>query len=182
LAQKPLKEWTNYLNSNKLSTMEEWEIKKPLGQCCGTGQTICAGQEYFAALVETPEGLKRQDFCEQYWLQNKPAVYCYWKTKLPDSQEKKQLFVDDEMLMVFFDRLATETEPDKINFRFVLMLVLMRKRRLKYDSTAVKDGKEIWKLKVTGENRVVEVENPHLDEQQIERLSSQIGEILQVDL
>ncbi len=33
--------------------MDEWEIDKPHGQCCGSGKKIEYGQEYFAALVET---------------------------------------------------------------------------------------------------------------------------------
>ena len=162
--------------------MDEWEVSKPLGQCSGTGKKIEYGEEYFAALVETPEGLHRRDFCDDYWQQQKPDVFCYWKTKLPDPGQKRQIFVDDEMLMAFFDRLEKETEQEKINFRFVLMLVLMRKRRLKYDSSKIEDGKEIWRLRVVGENQFIDVMNPHLDQQQIEQLSSQIGEILQVDL
>lgn len=162
--------------------MDEWEINKPLGQCTGSDRKIEYGEEYFAALVETEEGLQRRDFCVEYWQQNEPQVYCYWKSKLPHPDQKKQVFVDDEMLMTFFERLGEETEQEKINFRFVLMLVLMRKRRLKYESSNVEDGKEIWSLRVAGDKRTLKVINPHLDEEQIEQLSSQIGQILQVDL
>ena len=90
--------------------MDEWEIDKPLGQCYGSGKQIEHGEEYFATLVETEEGLQRRDFCANYWQQNKPDVFCYWKTKLIDSDKKKQIFVDDEMVMAFFERLAEETE------------------------------------------------------------------------
>ena len=150
--------------------MDEWEIDKPLGQCCGTGKKIEPGQEYFAALVETPEGLQRRDFCADYWQQQKPDVFCYWKTKLPEPGRKKQLFVDDQMLMAFFDRLAAESDQEKINFRFVLTLILMRKRLLKYDSSRTEDDKEIWRLRIVGNKEFVEVVNPHLDEGQIEQL------------
>lgn len=162
--------------------MEEWEISKSLGHCFGTEKEIEPGQEYFAALVETEEGLQRRDYSSDCWQEQKPEVYCYWKTRLPLPDQKKQLFVDDEMLMTFFDRLAEETEEEKISFRFVLMLILMRKRRLKYDSTKTEADKEIWSLKVTGDKRLVEVVNPHLDEEKIEQLSSQVGQILQVEL
>ena len=162
--------------------MDEWEVSKPLGQCCGTGRKIEYGEEYFAALVETEDGLQRRDFCADYWQAEKPNVFCYWKTKLPHPDRKKQIFVDDEMLMAFFERLAEETEQEKINFRFVLALVLMRKRRLKYDSSKNENDMEIWRLRVVGEKEFVEVVNPHLDEEQIEQLSSQIGTLLQVDL
>ena len=162
--------------------MSEWEITKPLGQCYGTERKIESGEEYFAALVETEEGLQRRDFCAEYWESQKPDVFCYWKTKLPEPGQKKQLFVDDQMLMAFFERLENETEQEKVNFRFVLALILMRKRILKYDETKNVDDREIWRLRVVGDKQIVEVINLHLDEEQIEQLSSQIGEILQADL
>jgi hypothetical protein len=162
--------------------MDEWEVSKPLGQCSGTGKKIEYSEEYFAALVETEEGLQRRDFCADYWETEKPNVFCYWKTKLPHPDQKKQVFVDDEMLIAFFERLERESEQEKINFRFVLALILMRKRRLKYDSSVTEADKEIWRLRVAGGKETVEVINPHLDEQQIEQLSSQISQILQVNL
>lgn len=162
--------------------MADWEIKKSLGQCYGSGRDFEIGQEYFAALVQTPEGFERRDYSQEFWEQQTPEVYCFWKTKMPDPEKKRQIFVDDEMLMTFFERLAEETDQEKINFRFVLTLVLMRKRKLKYDSSETKDGTEIWTLKVTGQDRTVDVINPELAEDQIEQLSSQIGQILQVDI
>jgi hypothetical protein len=162
--------------------MEQWDINKPLGQCYGTGKKIEYGEDYFGALVETDEGLQRRDFCVDYWQKEKPQVFCYWKTKLPHPDQKKQIFVDDDMLMAFFDRLAEETDPEKVNFRFVLAMILMRKRRLKYDSTKMQNGNEIWCLRLVGEKQIVEVVNPHLNEEQVEQLSSQIGQILQTDI
>jgi len=162
--------------------MVEWEIKKPFGQCYGTERQIGSGEEYVATLVESEEGLCRRDFCIDFWESEKPEVFCYWKSRLPDPDQKKQLFIDDEMLMVFFGRLAEETEQEKVNFRFVLMLILMRKRRLKYDSSKTDGQTEFWRLRVVGSNEYTEVVNPHLDDEQIKQLSSQIGQILQVDL
>lgn len=165
--------------------MGDWEINKPLGQCYGNGRKIEHGEEYFGALVETEEGLQRRDFCAEYFESENPQVFCYWKTKLPEPGQKKQLFVDDQMLMTFFERLANETDQEKVNFRFVLTLILMRKRLLKYDESKIEDGKEVWRLRIPGDKsagNTVEVVNPHLDEEQIEQLSSQIGEILHTDL
>ena len=90
--------------------MDEWEVSKPLGLCSGTDRKIEYGEEYFAALVETDEGLARRDFCSEYWQEKQPDVFCYWKTRLPQPDQKKHIFVDDEMLMAFFERLAQETD------------------------------------------------------------------------
>jgi hypothetical protein len=165
--------------------MSEWEVDKPLGQCYGTGRKIEPGEEYFGALVEIEEGLQRQDFCADYWESEKPNTFCYWKSKFPRPDEKKQLFVDDNMLMAFFDRLENETGQEKVNFRFVLALILMRKRLLKYDTTRDEKDKEIWRLRIVGDKSTdnrVEVINPHLDEEQVSQLSSQIGQILHTDV
>jgi hypothetical protein len=162
--------------------MADWEIKKTLGQCCGTGREFAVDEEYYAALVETAEGLVRQDFCAEYWESQKPQVYCFWKTRMPSPDRKKQIFIDTEMLLAFFDRLATESDPEKIQFRFVLMLILMRKKRLKYESSRVEEGREIWTVRVAGQDRMEEAENPHLTEEQVEQLSAQMSQILQADL
>ncbi|MBN1360482.1 MAG: hypothetical protein JW993_07820 [Sedimentisphaerales bacterium] len=162
--------------------MADWVINKPLGECCGTGRKIEPGEEYFGALVEGEQGLERRDFSAEYWDSAKPEVFCFWKSRLASPDEKKELFVSDEMLMAFFERLAHETDSEKVNFRFVLALVLMRKRRLKYDATKMDGARETWCLRVVGERETVDVVNPHLDEEQIELLTSQIGQILQTDL
>ena len=162
--------------------MADWQIEKPLEQCWATDKKIEPGQEYYAALVETEDGLKRRDFCVEYWQQSQPQVFCYWKTTLPQPNEKKNIFIDNEMLLTFFDRLEQETEQQRIDFRFVVALILMRKRKLKYLSSQIEDGKEIWTVKVAAQDRNAKVQNPHLDEAQIEQLSSQLGQILQADL
>jgi hypothetical protein len=162
--------------------MAEWEINKTLGKCWGTDEEFAVGENYYAALMETEEGFERRDYSVEYWQEHKVEAYCFWKTKMADPEEKKQLFIDDEMLMAFFERLAEETEEEKLNFRFVLTLVLMRKRKLKYMDHVMEEGKEVWQMRVAGEGRMVTVVNPELTEDKIEDLSSQIGQIMQVDL
>ena len=78
--------------------MADWEIKKTLGQCSGTGREFAVEEEYYAALVEGQEGLERRDFCREYWQEQKPEVYCFWKTRMPNPEVKKQLFIDKPLL------------------------------------------------------------------------------------
>ncbi len=162
--------------------MAEWEIRKTVGRCFGTDRELAVGEEYFAALVQTEQGLERRDFCAAYWEEHKPEVYCFWKSRIPNPEHKKKLLIDDAMLLAFFDRLANEQEPEKVSFRFVLTLILMRKRKLKYDSARNENDQEIWTMKVTGEDRTADVVNPHLNEDQIQQLSEQMGQILQTSL
>ncbi len=162
--------------------MADWQIEKPAGVCFGTQKEIEPGQDYIATLIEAEDGLQRRDFSLEYWQQQNPQVYCFWKSRMAVSDEKKQLFIDDDMLMAFFERLAEETDPEKLNFRFVVALILMRKRILKYDSSQTQDGRDVWKLRIAGSKDIVDVVHPNLTEDQIEQLSGQLSQILQVDL
>ncbi len=162
--------------------MAEWQISKPLGVCAGSGLQINPGNQYYGALIEGQEDLERQDFSVEFWQKNKPDVYCYWKTTMPDETLKKKIFVDDDMLMSFFERLEDETDQEKADFRFVLMLVLMRKRLLKYLGSRKSDAGEIWQLKKMSTKETIEVLNPELSEDSIGQLRDKIGQIMQGEL
>ena len=73
-------------------------------------------------------------------------------------------------------------EPAKLNFRFVLGLILMRKRRIVYESTRHENAAEIWSVRFKGREELMDLVNPRLDEQKMGELSSQLGEILSGDL
>ena len=161
--------------------MAEWDIHRPSGTCSGSGRAIEPGEDFIATLVEAENGFERRDYAAEYWMAKRPTVYCYWKSTMPKDDKKKKIFVDNDMLLAFFERLATETDEDKVNFRFALTLVLMRKRLVKYDSSQTVDGKEMWTVKITGRNETADVVNPQLTEDKIEQLSEQLGQILQVE-
>ena len=161
--------------------MEQWEVQRTTGQCAGTERTFEPGEEYYAALVECEAGFERRDFSCAYWETHQPEVFSFWKTRVPEPNQKKKLFLDDGVLVNLFERLADETEATRVNFRFVLALILMRKRMLKYEDTK-RDGKqEIWKMRRVGTKEIHDVVNPHLGEEQIQEVSQELSAILQGD-
>jgi len=159
--------------------MEQWEVQRSEGQCYGTDEKLLPGQEYYAALIDLSDSFERRDYSCHYWDQHHPQVFSYWKTHIPEPNQKKNLFVDNDVLINFFERLADETEPLKINFRFVLTLILMRKRLLKYLDSRREDQKEIWNVQLVRDKQTYPVVNPQLDDAQIEEVSKQLSSILQ---
>jgi hypothetical protein len=137
-----------------------------------------------AALRETPAALERVDVCLQCWPDfDKNGLLGFWQTVMPQSTAKKKVFIDDDVLCDLFERLADAAEPAKINFRFVLGLILMRKRRIVYESTRVDSGgAEIWSVRFRGREDKLDLLNPRLNEQQVAEVSTQLGEILNEEL
>jgi len=162
--------------------MEQWQVQRTAGQCAGTGEKLEPGQEYYAALIDKKTHFDRLDFCCQYWQEHKPEVFSFWKTRMPLPNQKKKLFVDDQVLINFFERLAEESEPVKVNFRFVLALILMRKRILKYEDSRCQNAQEIWRIRLVRDKKIYELVNPNLNDAQIEEVSQELSTILRGEL
>ncbi|MBI1373702.1 MAG: hypothetical protein GC159_13310 [Phycisphaera sp.] len=182
-----------------------YDIERPTGQCVFTGKVLEPRDPYIAALIEAEdESLKRVDVSVEAWEEGKRPehLFSYWKATVPVPNEKKKLFVDDGVLMNLLHRLADAEQAQRQAFRFVLMLILMRKKLLRYDGTESRaetgpDGEPIerdwWlltpKLDVTkghfgkwDTDTKLEVLDPRLDEDGIRQVTDQLSEILQAEL
>lgn len=168
----------------KPAAQQGYDVSRPHGKCFITGQIIDTGAKFMAALRETPAGFERLDISLDAWQTfDRKDVLAFWQTVMPAPQQvKKKLFVDDQVLCELFERLATTTEPAKISFRFVLGLILMRKRMIVYESTNMDGDKEVWKVRFKGRDDQLDLVNPRLDEQQVMDVSRQLSEILNEEL
>jgi hypothetical protein len=161
----------------------QYEVARPRGQCVVCQTQIEPQQPLMAALKETATGFERLDVCLNDWPTfDRADLVGFWKTTMPLVEQKKKLFVDDEVLCQIFERLADTTEPAKLNFRFVLGLILMRKRLIIYENTRNEGEKEIWQVRFRGKEDLLDLLNPKLDESQIQDVSTQLGEILNEEL
>ena len=167
---------------------KEYNISKTAGQCGACQKALLPGEEFIAAVREVGEELAREDFCPPCWQAkcptgDAPDLLGVWRTHVPQAQEKKKLFIDDELLRSFFERLEGAEEDAKVCFRYVLALILMRKRVLVYDRMQRRDdGVEVWQMHFKGSETTHHVIDPKMDETKIAEVSSQLGQILEGEL
>lgn len=119
-----------------------YEIGRPVGVCAANGAAIEAGQGFVATLSEVEEPLesgegvrrvlRRLDFLPESWeeIERPAGLVFYWRTTMPEPNEKDEPFVDDEVLLNMFERLADDEEAQRRAYRFVLGLILMRRKVL----------------------------------------------------
>jgi len=168
-----------------------YEIARSSGVCAATGRTLEPGESCIVALCEREQddGFDRLDYSLDAWEggARPQRLFSYWKTTVPEPNQKRQVFVDDELLMTLFERLGDDDRPQRVAFRFVLALVLMRKKLLRYVGREGEGAGETWLMtpKTPAEQpdpppfRVV---NPHLSEEDVRGVTDQLGEILSGDL
>jgi hypothetical protein len=165
------------------TTAGGYDVARPQGQCAICHQPIAPSTKFVAALSETPAGFQRIDSCLNCWpQQDRKDVVAFWQTLMPRPEQKKKVFVDDTVLCELFERLGTVTEPAKLSFRFVLGLILMRKRLVLYESTRIDHDREIWQVRMKGRDDTLDLLDPKLDQAQIHEVSQQLGEILHQEL
>lgn len=164
----------------------DYNIARPAGTCSRCQRRMEPDEEFVATVVDSGGELHREDYCLGCYEASRarPAgeTFGMWRTRVPRPQEMKRMFVDDALLMNFFERLGGAKEPAKVQLRFVLTLVLMRKKLLRYEGSRREDGREVWKVTLRGRDRTHEVVDPHMDEEKIAEVSEQLGQILEADL
>ena len=160
-----------------------YDVARPQGRCHVTGNAIEPGTKFMAALRETPQGFDRVDVSMPAWPQfERKDIVAFWQATMPAHEQKKKMFVDDEVLCDLFERLKDTTEPPKLNFRFVLGLILMRKRMLMYEDSRNDEGREVWTMRFKGKEQRLDMLNPRLAEEQVAEVSQQLGSILNEEL
>lgn len=172
----------------------QYKIASATGVCAATGAALEPGAPCVATLCEPEEGdgFDRRDYSVDAWEQGiRPErLFSFWRTTVATPETRRRLLVDDEVLLDLFERLADDERPQRVAFRFVLGLILMRKRRLKFvgrrpapagDGGGAEPATEHWLMLPRGATEGMppfEVANPQLGDEDVRELTAQLGEIL----
>lgn len=156
----------------------EWQMPRR-GEACSACQTAFEpGTAFNAYLYETSAGYERRDFCVNCTPHAEPEPIGFWRTRRPQPAARKIAAFDREAVYAFFQRLQAADAAGQIQFRFVLALLLWRKKVLKFDETVHADGNEVWRFTQPQTHETYNVTRPELDETEIERLSDQLEQLL----
>lgn len=165
-----------------IMAQQQWQVEPVTGVCAVSGKKFEEGDEFYTVLFEEGETFRRVDYCIDAWEGSPKDSFCYFKTRVPVKQKRKKLLVNNELLTNFFIRLEDETEPVRVQFRFVIALILMRKRLLRYIDSKTKDNLETWNMTMMPDRSAHTVVNPQLTDDQIEGVSAQLSAILHGDM
>jgi hypothetical protein len=164
--------------------VQGYTVARPGGVCSVTGVLIAPGEKFMALLHETPGGFDRADISLAAWPDApRGHALAFWQSVMPHpEQTKKKPFVDDEVLCTLFERLQDATEELKLHFRFVLGLILIRKRLLVYESGATEAGRDFWVVRFRGRDVTMHLLDPKLTEQQVRDVSTQLAQVMNEEL
>jgi len=158
----------------------EWEIKSRGEICSATGRAFGEGESFYTLLYREKDGFRREDLCEEAFkqrdAQNKP--FSFWRSKFEPPAPPPPEALGKETAEDLLRRYIDENQPHHANARYILALMLERKKLFKHKDTQV-DGDEkllIYEHAKTGE--VFMIHDPQLRLDQIAAVQEQVAELL----
>ena len=116
----------------------DWRIEKRRSLCLHCQHEFGEGERHLSLLAVSDEGLVREDRCVTCWRaqtegkdSEAPAAPLFWWFTRHRGERKKTLQLDLETLERLFLQLEGHEERAVRELRYLLCLLLMRKRRLK---------------------------------------------------
>ena len=157
--------------------MIDYQIQPNTRRCSASGRELQPGERYYGVLLEEGGKFVRKDFSVEAWQGAPEGAFSFWMGRLAPPQSKRRPPIDDEMLMECFQRLEGQLEPNRIRFRYVVALLLMRRRRLRFEETQRDSGQEILVLRCTRGARHAVV-NPGLTDEELTTVQDDVFQAL----
>ena len=160
---------------------QDWTIQGRGHQCAQTNEPFTEGQYFYALLYLEGGTYRREDLSEEAFKNRpeEPRPFSYWRAKYvpppPPQAEAVSKQTAEDLLRSYME----ETGPEHSNARYILALMLERKRILK--EREVKRGDDgsltrIYEHGKTGE--VFVIPDPQLKLAQVEEVQRQVADLL----
>jgi hypothetical protein len=161
---------------------QDWSIQSRSHACAVSGRTFAEGENFYTLLFDETTGFRREDWSEEAFKARPaeaPAPFSFWRTRYvppaPPPPEPLGKQTAEDLLRRYMD----EQTPQHGNARYLLAVMLERKRLLKeIEVKRSDDGRltRIYEHVKTGE--VFVVPDPQLRLDQLAAVQSELAGLL----
>jgi hypothetical protein len=156
---------------------QDWEIRKRSDLCTATQRPFEEGEFFYTALYREADGFRREDVSEEAWAARgeEPRPFSFWRSKfeMPPPPPPEPLAKQDAESIL--RRLVEEQAETTRNARYILALMLERKRILK-PMPSEDDSVMVYEHAQTGETFLIP--NPHLRLEQVPEVQREVSALL----
>jgi len=119
----------------------DYDVRRCSRKCDRTDRELQEGEVYFSVLKIVDGQFVRSDYCEEAW-DGPPeeGVIAWWRAQVPARDAKVQKLAPSDVLLNLFQELENETQQADV--RYVLTLLLVRRRLFRLEHSQRSDGQE----------------------------------------
>jgi hypothetical protein len=152
----------------------DFDIAAPARTCSATGRVLVPGESVVTALREEAGKFVRADYAADAWTEPPPGAIAWWRGRIPTENGPRKPIYNDEVLLDLFRHLAEAADPQRIAFRYVVALLLMRRRRLKFEDLKKVNGQDVLVVRDAKTGTRHEAADPRLDEAAIAAVQDEV--------
>jgi hypothetical protein len=166
-----------------MAITENWNIRSRSHACHHTGIPFTEGETFYTALFDDPqsEELIRRDFSLSSWDEARAAAtpFSFWKSvyEAPISNAKPDV-VEKETAETLLRRLIEEDNPGTDNTRYILAVMLERKKQLRQTATRETDDATFLIYEQPKSGEVYIIRDPELKLDQVEAVQREVSLML----
>jgi hypothetical protein len=158
----------------------EWEIKSRAEKCTVTDREFQDGEFFYTLLFHKKDGFRREDLCEKAWRERNDNIqpFSFWRSKfeppLPPEPEPLEKQTAEDLLR----RYMQEPDAQHASARFLLAVMLERKRLLKQVDAQKTDAGRTLIYEHTKTGEVFVIPDPELRLEQLAAVQSELAALL----
>lgn len=160
---------------------QDWEIRKRSDVCTLTQRPFREDEFFYTAIFREADGFRREDICEEAWggRPAEPAPFSFWRSKfeLPPPPPPEPLAKQDAESIL--RKLIAENSDTTKNARYILALMLERKRLLKPMESSDPD---VLVYERAGSGETFLIPNPRLNLAQVPEVQREVSALLGLQL
>lgn len=111
----------------------DFDVQRCSRRCVVTGRELAPGETYYSALIASGATVERRDYSSEAWVGPPDEALGWWKSQVPTAETKKSAWAPNDVMLELFDELAEAA--DRADMRYVLALLLIRRRVLRLEET-----------------------------------------------
>ncbi len=119
----------------------DFEVQRCTRSCAASDRALQPGDECYSVLEIKGADVIRKDYCCEAWKGPPDTAFGWWKSRVPEPTAKKIKLAPNDVLLELFDQLAER--PDQQDLRYVLALLLVRRRVLRLDVAHDQPSEEV---------------------------------------
>ena len=111
----------------------DFEVQRCTRHCAATGRELKPGETFYSTLVAEGSQVLRRDYAAEAWQGPPEGVLGWWKSHLPARDARRVHWAPNDVMLELLEQL--ETQPEKHDMRYVLSLLLVRRRVVRLEDT-----------------------------------------------
>jgi hypothetical protein len=158
--------------------MTDYQIQPNTRHCVVSGRELKPGEKVYSVLLDEGGKFVRQDYAAEAWQGPPAGAFSFWSGRVPAAEQSRKPRIDDDLLADCFQRLEGQNELTQVNFRYVVALLLMRRKRFRFEEARVEDGQEVLRLRCTRTGAQYDVVHPPLTEDEMIAVQDEVFKVL----